>query len=190
MKLKNGFESERLFSDNSQDQIEEIAKLMDTDSKFITVFSRGKKVRVDSETVAPQVQKALQDSGVMATIKHYQLYCDPLDLQYIYPRIKDLNTDNASSRELQEAVSKIPKQGENEATWQQLKDFGESLSPNELLYLYSLAMTLRDVSIFVRLSPSVEVKVVDADYKSLSRIHKWYASDCKLNNFHDPGTNR
>lgn len=189
MKLKNGFESERLFSDNKQHQLEEISKLIDTDSKFITVFSNGRRVQVDSESVAPKIQDALNDSGIMSTIKYYQLYCDPLDIQYIYPKIKDINTDNPSSSALRDAINKIPKHDE-QPTWQQLKDFGESLSGTELLYLYSLAMTFRDLSIFIRLSPSADVKIVDADYKSLSRIHKWHESDCKLFDFHPSGTNR
>ncbi|TIA72905.1 hypothetical protein E3P92_01918 [Wallemia ichthyophaga] len=188
MKLKCSFQSERLFSESRQEQLEELSGLIDGDSKFLTVFSKGRKVRMDSETIAGRLQEALNDSGVMRAIKYYQLYSDPLDIQHIYPLVKDTNTCNPSTSFLRGVINKIPKHP-GLPTWGDLKAFGGSLSGEELLYLYSLSMTLRDVSVLVRLSPETQpkVKVVDADYKCLSRIHKWYESDCKLNNFHATG---
>lgn len=190
MKLKCGFDSTRLFSRDRSVQYGEIIHLMTTNSKFLKVFSKGERIEVfNRDGIANALIGILNDSDVLPKLKYYQLYSDPLDIKYIYPRIEHLNVKSPSSAIMRQAIEKIPK-GNDIPTWEDTKQFGDSLTPEELAYLYSFSMTLRDVSIFIRLSPDKDIKLVDLDYKPLSRLSKWYKTDCNMHSFHPSGSHR
>lgn len=190
MKLKCGFDSTRLFSQDRSEQYGEIIHLMTTNSKFLKVFSKGERIQVfNRDEVANALIDVLNDSNVLPKLKYYQLYSDPLDIKHIYPRLEYLNVKSPSSAKMKQAIGKIP-EGNSIPTWEVIKQFGDSLTLEELAYLYSFSMTLRDVSIFIRLSPDKDIKLVDADYKPLSRLYKWYKTDCNMHSFHPSGSHR
>ena len=133
--------------------------------------------------LASNIQSALIKSNLLNRLKYYQLYTDPIDIENVFKlnerRLLNDECEDMNLNDLMEIMNLIPTFNENEVTYptnEELINFSNQLTPYQLSLLYTLSMTLKDCSIFINLI-NMDIKLIDLDYKPISRLIKWFNVD-------------
>ena len=133
--------------------------------------------------LACNIQSALIKSNLLNRLKYYQLYTDPIDIENVFKlnerRLLNDECEDMNLNDLMEIMNLIPTFNENEVTYptnEELINFSNQLTPYQLSLLYTLSMTLKDCSIFINLINN-DIKLIDLDYKPVSRLIKWFNDD-------------